>query len=222
MRMATLSVCFVAAALALQRATHAEQVPIRAPLSTFPTQVAGWNGRSTNIDAKVVAVLGVTEYLSRVYLTGRTEVGLYVGYYQSQRQGESIHSPLNCLPGAGWQPVSSGRLTIPVATRISPAEDTVAASPAPIEVNRYVVQKGLNKVLVLYWYQSHGRVIASEYWGKFYMVADAVRMNRTDAALVRVVVPMIGSGTSAEGSADTAGVAFVQSIFPLLQRHLPS
>jgi EpsI family protein len=74
----------------------------------------------------------------------------------------------------------------------------------------------------LYWYQSHGRVIASEYWGKFYMVADALRMNRTDAALVRVVVPMTGSGASAEASADTVGVEFVQSIFPLLQRHLPS
>jgi EpsI family protein len=145
-------------------------------------------------------------------------LGLYIGYYQSQREGDSMHSPLNCLPGAGWLPVSSGRLAIPVQ---APA-DSASAAAGTIEVNRYVVQKGGETMLVLYWYQSHGRVIASEYWGKIYMVLDAIRTNRTDAALVRVIVPMGSSGASSEQQAERLGSDFVKTIFPLLGQHLPA
>jgi EpsI family protein len=121
-----------------------------------------------------------------------------------------MHSPLNCLPGSGWQPLSSGRQTIQIA------------GAAPIEVNRYLIQKGGESMLVLYWYQSHGRVIASEYWGKYYMVADAIRMNRTDAALVRVIVPIGGTKAAGEHQAEATGVEFVRALFPLLARHLPA
>ena len=110
-------------------------------------------------------------------------VGLYVGYHDSQRQGDTIHSPLNCLPGAGWQPLEQGRITVSV-------RDHGTARPAPIEVNRVVIGKGLDRQLVLYWYQSHRRVVASEYWGKVYTVLDAMRYNRTDAAMVRVITPV--------------------------------
>jgi EpsI family protein len=88
----------------------------------------------------------------------------------------------------------------------------------PIEVNRIVISKGLDQQLVLYWYQSHGRVVASEYWGKIYTVLDALRTNRTDAALVRVICPV---GGAAEAKAEREAVRFVQSFFPLLDDYLP-
>jgi EpsI family protein len=124
--------------------------------------------------------------VSRVYQeSNQPPVTLYVGYYKSQRTGQSIHSPKNCLPGAGWEPVSAGRidLTLPNGER------------AP--VNLYVIENGLRRQVVLYWYQSHGRIIASEYWGKLYMVLDALRLNRTDAALVRVSAPVQANETVA-------------------------
>ena len=214
-RTLALSACLIVAALVLDSASQSEPVALRTPLASFPTDVAGWKStRSIEFDPKIVAVLGVTEYLNRVYVgeQDRAQVGLYVGYYKSQRQGESIHSPLNCLPGSGWQPIKSGRAVIQI-----PADGSGAAAPS-IEVNRYIVQKGLDTVLVMYWYQSHGRVIASEYWGKFYMVADALRLNRTDAAMIRVMVPIVNP--AATEAAERTATNFVQAMVQLLGRHL--
>jgi EpsI family protein len=208
--------CLVVAAVVLDHASQSEPVALRTPLASFPTEVDGWKStRSVEFDPKIVTILGVTEYLNRVYVReqDRTQVGLYVGYYKSQRQGESIHSPLNCLPGSGWQPITSGRAIIPI-----PADASASLAAPSIEVNRYVVQKGLDTLLVLYWYQSHGRVIASEYWGKFYLVADALRLNRTDAAIIRVMVP-IGDPAATE-AADRTATNFVQAMVQLLGRHL--
>jgi EpsI family protein len=140
--------------------------------------------------------------------------GLYVGYHGSQRQGDTIHSPLNCIPGAGWLPMEQGRITIDVRPGLR-AQGTV-----PIQVNRVVIAKGMDRQLVLYWYQSHRRVVASEYWGKIYTVMDAIRYNRSDAALVRVITP-IRENVPVD-AADARAVSFVESLFPLLERHLPS
>jgi EpsI family protein len=159
-------------------------------------------------------VLGVDEYVNRVYESRDGVASLYIGYYQSQRQGDTIHSPMNCLPGSGWEPLSRSYLTIPVGT-------DVKGSPE-ITVNRYVIQKGLDRQVVLYWYQSHGRAIANEYRSKIFMVYDAVRLNRTDAALVRVVSPRYGTDAAAEDRASDRAVAFVKAMFPLLDRYLPS
>ena len=131
---------------------------------------------------------------------------------QSQRQGDAVHSPLNCLPGAGWQPVSKAALPVPVQLR---------GGTTTIEVNRYVIEKGIDRQLVLYWYQSHGRVIASEYTGKFMLVADAIRLNRTDTALVRVVVPIPKDGPSPEAQAEETARSFVQAIVPVLDPYIP-
>jgi EpsI family protein len=211
--------CLLLGAGALARANRLEAVPLSTPLSEIPYTIAPWEGqRAEDLEDKIVQVLGVSEYLNRVYRgpSGRP-VGLYVGYYKSQRQGESIHSPLNCLPGAGWLPVKKGLETIQIpASAIDPS----LASGVPIEINRYVIEKSGQSMFVFYWYQSHGRVVASEYWGKFYMVWDAIRTHRTDAALVRVIVPMAGSDAASEKKAEDLGVAFVQSMFPLLRQHL--
>ena len=194
-------------------ASRPEPEIAREPLSLLPMQLARWSGqRAPEFDDRTMAVLGVDDYITRVYQAADGPVGLYIGYYRSQRQGDTIHSPMNCLPGAGWQPVKTGRLTLPVAGGDGAARE--------IEVNRFVIQKGEDRQVVLYWYQSHGRVIASEYWGKVFLVTDAVRLNRTDAALVRVISP-IARGEASETAAEGRAAAFAQAMFPLLGRHLP-
>lgn len=191
---------------------RAEPVPMREPLATCPLELSFWKGqRAADFDQGTLAVLGVDEYINRVYLDAkRRPIGLYVGYYGSQRQGDTMHSPLNCLPGAGWSPLSFTRMHIPV----NPA----GSASSSIQVNRYVIEKGLDRQLVLYWYQSHGRVVASEYWGKVYMVLDAIRTNRTDGAMVRIIAPI----TTSEEDAERQAVEFAQALYPQLGRYLPS
>src|SRR5437764_9538068 len=118
-----------------------------------------------------------------------------MAYFPTQRTGSTIHSPQNCLPGSGWVPVEFSRVEVPLR-----GSDN-------IRVNRYVIGKGLDRMLVIYWYQAHGRVVASEYWAKFYLVEDAIRMNRSDGALVRLMTP-IGQNESA-ASAQQRGVGSV-------------
>jgi EpsI family protein len=210
-RLLVLTALFLVCSGYLAWAMRAEVVPLRQPLARLPFVIGEWNGRNTpRFSADVERVLGVDEYISRFYARDREpSVSLYVGYYQSQRQGDTIHSPLNCLPGAGWQPVSGDRLAI-----------RIEATGRVIHVNRYVIEKGVERQVVLYWYQGHGRVVASEYVSKAYMVYDAIRTNRTDAALVRVTSPI--TAVEDERAAVTRVVSFVQSMYPLLGSHLPS
>ena len=209
-RAVTLFFCFVTSAALIARATDFEPPRERVSLATLPMELGGWHGRQLPpFDDETLAVLGVDDYLTRAYFGPRAVAGLYVGYWGSQRQGDTIHSPLNCLPGAGWEPLSKGILDIEVA------------GGRKISVNRYVVQKGLDRELVLYWYQSHGRVVASEYLGKIFLVADAIRTHRTDAALVRVTLH-IADATGGEDHAEREGVRFVKSLFPALNGYLPS
>lgn len=214
-RASVLFVCLMVATGAIARASHTEPVPIRTPFDAFPMQIGAWKGTELPpIPAEIMAILRADDYLNRVYVSpGRYGAGLYIGFYRSQRQGDAIHSPLNCLPGAGWEPVSQSLLTIPVAG---------AAAPEGISVNRDLIQKGIDRQLVLYWYQSHGRVVANEYWSKFYLIRDAVRLNRTDAALVRVIVPIPPNLGGAEAKAEEQATDFVRSMFPLLSTYLPS
>ncbi len=215
-RMALVAVCLLAGWIGLERTSRDEVLPPREPLAALPLVLDTWVGRNDPPFAQdVVRVLGVDDYAIRTYFQkGRPTVGLYVGFYASQRQGDAIHSPLNCLPGAGWQPLEQGRTTIDVPSSVS------TTPTRPIEVNRVVIGKGKDRLLVLYWYQSRERVVASEYWGKIYTVVDAMKYNRTDAALVRVIV-RIPSPTRVE-AADTQARAFVRTLFPLLGRHVPA
>jgi EpsI family protein len=206
--------CVVAASAYLGIALRAEPTPIREPLALLPLEIDGWRGRiEPDFSEEITAELGADEYILRSYVRDGTWVGLYAGFYASQRQGDTIHSPLNCLPGAGWVPIEQGRSVVPVRSTPGGPERT-------IEINRFVIQKGLDRQVVLYWYQSRDRVVASEYWGKVYTVVDAIRHNRTDAALVRVTVP-IGPDDGARGRAAAAGHAFVKALFPRLSKHLP-
>lgn len=211
-RAVALCLLLVATSVFLASAREAEVVVPRTTFDAFPMHIGPW--KSVNdppMEEAVLEVLGVDDYLSRIYYRpDRLAVGLYMGFYASQRQGDTIHSPLNCLPGAGWEPVSQGRLQITNAD----------GQGRDITVNRYLVQKGLDRQLVLYWYQSHGRVIASEYTSKAYLIHDAVRMNRTDGSMVRVIAP-IKVGVADESAAERLAEDFVRVIFPMLPAYLP-
>jgi EpsI family protein len=211
-RLLLLSACFLVTAGYTARAMRPEIVPLRQPLTTLPTTLAEWTGYDEpRFSEEILATLGVDEYLNRTYFAAASPpVSLYVGYYRSQRQGDTIHSPMNCLPGAGWEPAGTRRIDVPIGD-----------DRRPVQVNQVIVQKGAERHMVLYWYQSQGRVVASEYWSKFYMVYDAIRTNRSDGALVRVVTPM-SSGQHDDAAAEHRAVGFVQTLFPHLGRYLPS
>ena len=133
-------------------------------------------------------------------------VWLYVGFYESQRTGATYHSPKNCLPGAGWQFVKSDWMTLPMPGNVD------------ITINKVLIQKGLDKQIILYWYHDRGRVIASEYWAKGYLVWDALTKNRTDGSLVRISVPV------SKGDVQTSidhGVAFLYDMWPYLLEFMP-
>ena len=209
-----LSVALLLGAGVIAKASKTEQVPPRSSFASFPYQIGAWQGQNgTPFTKEVLDVLGADDYMSRYYHDGRNVVGLYVGYYESQRQGDTIHSPLNCLPGAGWQPLSKSYLPISVVD--------AAGKSSEITVNRYVIEKGLDRQVVLYWYQSHGRVVANEYRSKLYMIFDAARLNRSDAALVRVTSPRISNRADGEAAADASAVGFVKAIFPELGNFRP-
>ena len=215
-RIVILTVCLTISAVFVARASKTEHVPPRAPLSQLPYSLEKWTGReATPFEPEIVDVLGVDEHVNRIYSAGSAVAGLYIGYYQSQRQGDTIHSPLNCLPGAGWEPLSRTYLPVAVSAR-------AGSPPQEVTINRYVIRKGLDRQVVLYWYHSHGRVVANEYRSKVLMVYDAVRLNRTDAALIRVVTPITGTGADAEELATAQAVDFVKAMFPTLDRYLPS
>lgn len=153
----------------------------RRQLRDFPKQIGQWRqtGGDEQFDNETMAVLRASDYLLRKYQTadGRL-MNFYVGYYSSQRDGATYHSPLNCLPGSGWVMKEPGKLTI-----------TPEGRP-PFVANRYVIQNGDHKELLVYWYQGRGRAVASEYWGKVYTVIDSVRLRRSDGAMVRITTPV--------------------------------
>jgi EpsI family protein len=214
-RILVLIACFFSASAFIAKASRTEPVMTREALANVPKGIDRWKGHDIGIDEKVLGVLRVDDYLNRVYVSGADSVGIYVGFYQTQRQGATIHSPMNCLPGAGWNPVERSYLHIPVST------NPIDARKQDIQVNRIVIEKGMERQIALYWYQAHGRVVASEYWGKLYTVLDAMRLSRTDGAMVRILSPILGKGPSAEQQAEKLGVDFVQSVYPLLSRSLP-
>jgi EpsI family protein len=191
----------------LQTMSHGEAIVTRQPLHTLPYSLGPWLGEELPLQQQVVQAVGVSDYSNRIYSqVSQTPVQVYVGYYASQRTGDTIHSPKNCLPGSGWDPIHSGYATISVP----PGRKIV--------VNEYVIERDQIKQLVFYWYQGRGRVIASEYAGKFWMVADAISRNRTDGALVRVITPM----NDGEDEARARLTSFTQTLFPALDRLIPN
>lgn len=164
----------------------------RQPLKNFPEHLGQWRKAKPDqlIDEPTMKVLRASDYLLRDYsLPDGQPANFYVGYYASQRDGASYHSPLNCLPGSGWTLSQPDKVTISLPDGQS------------FTANKYVIQNGDYKSLMIYWYQGRGRSVASEYWGKVYTVIDSVRLRRSDGALVRVTVPL---GDSEAAALETA------------------
>src|ERR1700732_3999823 len=209
-RFLPIALLLIITAIFLQARTRGEVFPPRQPLQSFPQQLGSWEGTDVAIDDDALQVLGPGDFLLRVYRdeqTTRPPVDLFIAYFPSQRAGDTIHSPRNCLPGAGWTPVESTRITLSVPGHM------------PFLANRYVIAKGDSRQLVLYWYWAHDRGVASEYWAKYYLVADSMRMNRSDGALVRITTPMY-SGETAE-AAQQRLLPFASDVAPLLDNYIP-
>ena len=204
----TMIAVLLAGAAGMGFLSHGEATPPARPMTEFPKDIGSYSTvAEIPFDQKTLDILGVTDYLNRVYLSpAKGELGLYVGYFRTQRTGAQIHSPKNCLPGAGWQPV------------VSETYQLALDDGRKVPVNLYVIRKDLDQQVVLYWYQSHGRVIASEYWGKFYMAYDAMRLNRTDAALVRITVPVRNGDLEA---ARTQAIAFAKQVSADVDQIIP-
>jgi EpsI family protein len=187
----------------------AEVLPPHQPLESFPIQIGKWHGGIVEIPDWALKVLGSGEFAERNYLRGDNEppVDLYMAYFPTQRMGSTMHSPQNCLPGSGWMPVEN-----------SPQPLAIAGGKT-MTVNRYILANGDRRLLVYYWFQEHGRVIASEYWSKFYLVADSIRFNRSDGALIRVSTPVAFNETITD--AERRSKAFVTDLVPLLNNYIP-
>ena len=153
----------------------------RKPLNDFPQQVGSWYqiGSDQILDEPTLKVLRASDYLIRNFQRNDGQVAnFYVGYYATQSNGASYHSPLNCLPGSGWVLSEPGTVALP-----RPDGSTFIA-------NKFVIKNGNDQSLMVYWYEGRGRSVASEYWGKVYTVIDSVRLRHSDGAMIRITVPI--------------------------------
>ena len=200
---------------ALRLRGDTDRVPATPPLSLLPQTIGTRTAQDYPLDSETLEVLGDGRFLNRVYSSvgpvgqpAEAPVSLFIGYFPTQRSGQSIHSPQNCLPGAGWAFLSSRVINLPTA------------DGRPYPVGEYLIGNAGQKQVVLYWYLAHGRSVASDYLAKAYMMLDAVRWNRTDGALVRIVTP-VGQNESLEFAQQRA-VQFAGQVTPLLPRFIPN
>jgi EpsI family protein len=196
--------------LLLRSRNSAEIIPAREPLQTFPHAIQSWSSpQDIPLSKDVLDVLGPGDFLMRNYHDSASgaDVDLFIAYFPSQKTGDTIHSPKNCLPGAGWSPVRSDR----IALNISGHE--------PFPVNRYLIARGEDRRLVLYWYWAHNRAVASEYSAKFYLIADSIRMHRSDGSLIRVTTRLAPDETI--DSAHNRLVSFASNVVPVVNSYVP-
>jgi exosortase D (VPLPA-CTERM-specific) len=193
----------------LQARAGSEVFPPRLELKQFPEQIGEWTGQDVPLGKDVLDILRPSDYLLRVYQSSAKTpyIDLFIPYYRSQRAGEAPHSPQHCLPGSGWTPVENEHITLTIPGHV------------PFPVNRYLITKGDARQLVLYWFWAHDRGVASEYWAKYYLVKDAIRMNRSDGSLVRVTTPMYPGETA--DAAQQRLLPFITDVVPLLNTYIP-
>lgn len=210
LRFGIVAIPMLATAIGLQAHSSTEIVPPHQPLNAMPSEIDGWTGTYVSLTEDELDILGHPEYVQLDYDNARQPepwINLYVVYFSSQKAGDTIHSPEHCLPGAGWIPTSRKviQLTRPDGSSF----------PA----NRYVISKSGERQLVLYWFQAHGREVASEWWAKYYLIADSIRMNRSDGGMVRLMTPMLKkeSPEAAQARLMKLGSQFL----PLLDNYLP-
>ena len=209
MRFSLLALLLIATFGLLRARNREEVLPAHDGLKNFPLSLGDWQGRDLPISPETLEVLGPGDFLTRDYFNpAQHEIAnLFIAFFPSQRQGDTIHSPKNCLPGAGWVPTESTRIWMD------------GQNGQKIEVNRFLLEKGGEQALVLYWYQAHGHVTPSEYMAKYHLVADSIVMNRSDGALVRIVT-LLKNGES-PSDAETRVMRFAQLAMPHLDNYIP-
>lgn len=217
----TAIVCLVATLLLVHLRGDIDQAPSSVPLNEVPTMLGGWTSEDLPLNAATLEVLGKGDFLNRVYAparetpvnpnvgkAGTAPVQLFIAYFATQRTGQAIHSPQNCLPGSGWTFLSSG---------VTSFTDSTGKN---YRVGDYVISDGRYKQEVFYWYQTHGRSIASDYSAKFHMLLDSIRLGRTDAALVRVITPVGNDEPPAQ--AHERLLNFAKLVTPILPVYVPN
>jgi EpsI family protein len=189
-------------------ASQSERIAPNKPFSQFPLEIDQWKGVKSEMDQEVYNILGVEDYIMANYRNNSEEmVNLYVGFYQSQKEGDIIHSPKNCMPGAGWN-----------ITKTSIETVLMKETGKNINVIKLLLQKGAQKQIVLYWFQSRGRIISSEYMQKIWLVIDSVTKHRTDGSFVRLISPVVVD----EQTTIKILKEFANKVYPVLREHIPS
>ncbi len=200
----------LATMLLLYFVSHSEQIEPNKPFNTFPMRIGDWKGIPEKFDPAVYDVLGVDDSVLANYSSNkRGSVNLYIGFYQSQKEGDLIHSPKNCLPGAGWNITKTAIETIDVSNEKAKRQ---------INVIRLILEKDSQKQVVLYWFHARGKILSSEYMQKIWLVIDSITKNRTDEAFVRLISPVVNDET------ETIDLMkeFTKEIFPYLTEYIPS
>jgi len=184
--------------------------PVRASFSAFPMDIGQWHGKTGLLEEDSLKVLRLSDYILAVYNRGtEAPINFYAAYYESQRKGSAPHSPAVCMPGGGWQMTELTQRSLP----------STAIPGGDFSYNRAVIRNGEATELVYYWYQERGKRIASEYSAKGYLFSDALLMNRSDGALVRLVTPIVAGET--EEAADQRLMEFVAAVVPVLPQYIP-
>ena len=197
---------FGAGCLLLLSVQRQQVMALREPLSTLPTSIEGYQGYDQVISDEEQQVAGMSDYVLRYFGRDSTlAFSVYVGYYAQQTQGRTIHSPKNCLPGAGWEPLAASR-------------EMIAVGADSVEINRYELANKQARALVYYWYQGRGRVAASEYQVKWDLLRDAAISGRSEEALVRLVIPLTGDVQDPDALARRVAAEMVREV----ERKLPT
>jgi EpsI family protein len=182
---------------------------VRKSFADFPETLGDWRSAGDQkIDRDSMKILQVDDYIMRSYQNSEGDtISLYIGFFNCQVEGKGIHSPRQCLPGAGWSAVSSSVYQMPARNHNS----------EEVPVNKFVMQKGGERQLYIFWYHGRGRIYASEYWNKIYLIWDGLTKRRTDGALIRI-------NSSVEGNNDDAfkkQIEFIKLLFPMLEEYIP-
>lgn len=186
-----------------------EVIPERNLFVTFPLEIGDWRGEQENLKPIVYDKLGLTDYVLNNYSNGKNPpVNFYVAYYESQRKGVSPHSPRVCVPGGGWSITNLERVSLKIND-----------GGSEVRVNRAIIQNGLHRQLVYYWFKQRGRDIANEYWMKWYLLSDSLTRNRTDGSLVRLTTPILPN--EKDTAADDRLQEFMSLVNPRLNEYIP-
>ena len=205
-----IALIMVVTTIVLRFSNHSEIIKPNKPFETFPMNVGEWNGSTSKFDQKVYDILGVEDSILASYQDNEGDsIQLYVGFYQSQKEGDLIHSPKNCMPGSGWNILKTSIETVDVGR-----DDNVKN----IDVIKLILGKGHEQQVVLYWFQSRGRIIASEYMQKVWLVIDSITKRRTDGSFVRLISPVVEN----EDRTLKLLKGFTKDIYPILNEYIPS